>query len=241
MSMLFLVACGGGGTGDGNGGNDQPDAKVFLDAPPIVPATIMISGTASERNISGSAPVAGLTISVHKVADEGSMLGTTTTDAQGMYTLAIMSEGAPVDAFIKASKTGYVDLYLYPPTPFIANFTEGSINMLTQSNFDFLSTLAQGNQQAGNGLIGLLVRDANGAPVAGATVASTPAAMTYRYNGSNGLPSSSATATDADGIAYMFNVPAGAVTISASKAGTTFKAHMVKARADKFTTTSIAE
>ena len=43
----------------------------------------------------------------------------------------------------------------------------------------------------------------------------------------------------ADGVAFLFNVP-GAVTVTATKAGMTFRAHLVTARADKFTTTTVA-
>lgn len=39
--------------------------------------------------------------------------------------------------------------------------------------------------------------------------------------------------------AFMFNVPPGDATITATKSGVSFHAHLVKARADKFTTTSI--
>jgi hypothetical protein len=93
---------------------------------------------------------------------------------------------------------------------------------------------------AGKGLIGLAVLDANGMPVAGATISSSPAAGAYRYTGSNGYPSGSATTTSADGVAFMFSVPSGPITVSASKSGMTFHSHVVEARGDKFTTTAIA-
>jgi hypothetical protein len=45
--------------------------------------------------------------------------------------------------------------------------------------------------------------------------------------------------TGADGVAYIFSVPAGKVTVSAAKAGSTFHAHAITARADQVTTTVI--
>lgn len=45
--------------------------------------------------------------------------------------------------------------------------------------------------------------------------------------------------TGADGIAYIFNVAPGNVTISATGGGLTFRSHPVNARAGKVTTTLI--
>ena len=51
---------------------------------------------------------------------------------------------------------------------------------------------------------------------------------------------SSATSTASDGIGYAFNVnPTAAITVSAAKTGLTFTSHVVKARADSFTTTPV--
>jgi hypothetical protein len=58
--------------------------------------------------------------------------------------------------------------------------------------------------------------------------------------GGNGFPSSSATATAGDGVAFMFSVPTGEVTITATKSGMTFKSHVVKAWPDAFTSTAIS-
>jgi hypothetical protein len=129
---------------------------------------------------------------------------------------------------------------MYPTGPFAASTTDAGVNMMSPSNRDYLNSLAGGGQMAGKGLIGLQVRDAGGNPVAGATISSSPAS-TYRYTNSSGLPSSNATSTSSDGVAFMFNVPSGPIMISASKAGMTFKAHVVVARPDKFTTTSITQ
>ena len=47
------------------------------------------------------------------------------------------------------------------------------------------------------------------------------------------------TVTHTDGIGYIFNVNAGTVTVSASKAGSTFRSHPLNARADQVTTTLV--
>ena len=108
---------------------------------------------------------------------------------------------------------------------------------MTPSTYDLLSTVAQGNQQPGNALIALIVTD-GATPVAGATVTSTPAPSVVRYNADD-FPSSQATATADDGIAYLFNVPVGAVTVSGDKPGLALKAHGLKAWPDQLTTTLV--
>lgn len=241
VSIVFAAACGGGGgSSDSNIDAANADAKVFLDAPPVVPQMITIAGVTSERGLGGTSLVSGVTMTAHASSNEGVALATATTDAQGKYSLTVTTNGMPLDGFLLAKKPGYLDLYMYPASPFIASTMDASVNMITPGNRDNLNNFAGGGQMAGKGLIGLQVRDANGMPVAGATVSSTPAS-TYRYNGSNGFPSAQATMTASDGVAFMFNVPSGPITITASKAGMSFKAHVVVARPDKFTTTSIVQ
>lgn len=243
-SIVFLVACSSSG-GGGGGGGDNPDAaapgvdaKVFLDAPANVPAMLTLSGVTSERGLSGTSNTAGVTLTAYRTSDD-MMLATATSDAQGKYTLHVTTGGAAVDAYLKASKSGYVDIYLYPAQPYFADDPDGAINMMTPSNKDLLNNFASGGQQAGKGMVGLAVFDAQGNPVSGATISGMPAGGTVRYNGSNGLPSGTATTTSSDGVAFLFNAPEN-VTVTANKAGMAFHAHLIKARADKFTTTSIA-
>jgi hypothetical protein len=54
-----------------------------------------------------------------------------------------------------------------------------------------------------------------------------------------GLPNKNATATDTDGIGYVFDVAAGSVMVGAAKAGSTFHSHSVMARPDVVTLTLI--
>ena len=237
---LFAAACSANSGGNNMGDDDAPmDAKVYLDAPPNVPQMITISGKTTERGLGGETNVAGVTLALYSVSNESTPMTMTTSDAQGNFTLMVTTMGMPLDGYLLATKSGYVDLYMYGTGPFIGDFTDANLNMITPGNKDFLSSLAGGNQMAGKGLIGLQVRDASGNPVAGATVSSSPASGSYHYTGSNGLPDSAATATSADGVAFMFNVPSGAITVTATKSGITFHPHVVKAPADKMTTTSV--
>lgn len=237
-AWMFLVACGS----SGSSGNVTPDssapadAKVFLDAPPVVPAMITISGTASEDNQTGSTPLAGVAVAIYKASDEATPLAMATSDAQGKYSFQIPTGGAVVAGFLKATKTGYATSYTYPAAPFQADTPMTNSNMVTSSNFDFLKLL--GGQTAGKGLLVVSIVNGAGAPVMGATVSTTPASGKYQYTASNGTPTSSSSSA-ADGTGFCFNAPPGKVTVTAAKSGMGFKAHEIGAHADAFTTTLV--
>jgi hypothetical protein len=236
--LSILVACGGGGGNntpvDSGPGPDAP--TVFMDAPPVVPTMIHLSGVAAEQAQSGSTPLAGVTIGIFKNSDETTPIGTATTDAQGNYSIAITTNGEVVDGYLKATKATYVDTYAYPPTPWTGDSTTVDANMLTSSTFNLLVSFGGGS--AGKGVITMRVEDASKAPVEGATVASIPASGVYKYSDASGFPTGT-TATAADGLSFMFDAPPGHLTVTATKAGTTFHPHPLNVRADKFTTTVI--
>ncbi len=233
-ALVLASACGGD---DGNPMNTVDGNMNTIDSPPAA-QTVNISGTATSRDATGGMPLAGVTIAAYASTDENTPVAMATTDASGNYMLTIMTNGTALDGYLKATTSGYVDTYLYPPAPITADFSGAAINMVTQDTFDLLAnTLCRANQTAANGTIAVEVVDAAGATGGGATVASSPAASTYCYN-KNGLPSSTATETATDGVAYMFNVT-GQATVSAMKTGSTFASHGVKARAGALTTTLI--
>jgi hypothetical protein len=239
--LSFVAACSSDGNPNPNidASNPPVDAKVFMDAPPTVPPMVEISGTAAEGGLSGSTPVAGVTIEVFRI-DDTTPIGTAVTDAQGKYSIMIPTNGMPVNGYVKGSKSGtnYKTSYSYPPGPVIENSLGNDLNMITNSNFNLLNQFAGGNQMAGKGVIALAVVEKSGGTVSGATVVSVPAAGPYRYNDTNGYPSSQASATAGDGFAYIFNV-GGKVTINAMKSGMQFKAHDVIGHPDGFITTAI--
>jgi hypothetical protein len=213
------------------------DDGATVDAP-NVPAMVMVQGTASGRTASGSMPLANVMVGAYRTGADATAVATTMTDASGNYTLMIATEGKPLDGYVKGSIATYMDTYLYPPSPVIADFMGASLNMLTPGTFDLLSeTLCSAGQEMTKGTVAVIVADAARVGIAGATVSSTPAATKYCYN-MGGLPNRNATMTDTDGTAYMFNVT-GEVTVSASKAGTTFVSHKVTGRAGALTTTLI--
>ena len=260
IAILGAAACGsshaskapdapnGGGSDANNTTIDAPNQQVdaSVDAPPA-PATITISGTASAPGLGGTTMVAGVTVGAYRNSDPTTPVATATTNAQGAFTMTITTGGVAPDGYLKGTKTGYADTYLYPEAAITMDFTGVPLNMLTahgtqNSTWDTLNVIAQGSQTVGNGIIALEVLDAplpTGNPVAGATVTTNPGASVYRYD-NGGFPSSTATMTDADGRAYGFNEAPGAHSVTAHKAGSTFKTHTVKAYADSLTTTFVS-
>jgi hypothetical protein len=236
--VLVVVACGG--NSNPAGGIDAAstaDARVYNDAPPVVPAMITIGGTAKDNGQSSSTPLAGVAISLKNRADD-STLATATSDAQGAYSMSVTTGGHVVDAYILATKSGYTDAAAFPAAPFAADNAMADSNLVTTGNFNLLSLYT--GQQSGNGIIVAEILDSNGMPVAGAAVASSPAAGSYLYSDANGTPSS-APSTNTDGTAFLVNLAPGPVSISATKSGASFKSHTVTARANTFASTVITQ
>jgi hypothetical protein len=226
--LLGVVAACGGDDGGGPGGT--PDA-----AP--VATTVTVKGVTSTVGLNGSTPVEGVMVAAFKEG-ETTPVAMTTSNAMGEYSLVITTNGTALDGYVLGRQMGKKDNYLYPPRPLSADIPSAPVLMITQGTFDTLGSLAQVNQDPAKAFVGVQVFDATNLPVAGVTISSSPAG-TYKYNGMNGLPSSSATVTGADGIGYVFNVTAGSVTINASGGGLTFFSHPVNARANQLTTTLI--
>src|SRR5690349_20719546 len=127
LCLLVLAACGGGG-----GSND--DGMNMADAP-IAPMNVMVSGTASSRGLGGATPEQGVTIAAYATSDENTALATTMTDASGNFTLMIPTTGTAINGFLKATKSGFVTSYLYPPSPISGNLMMVPMNMLSTSNY----------------------------------------------------------------------------------------------------------
>jgi hypothetical protein len=231
LLCCFVLGCGDDGGGGGGG---------QMDAPPNVPATINIAGVAAEKSATGTTPKAGVMVAAYRNSDPNTAVVMATTDASGNYSLAIPTNGMPIDGYVKAVSAGLIDTYLYPPRPLVADFSGASIYMITTGTRDALSGALCGSAQMDtNGAVAVLVEDSAAMPIMGASISSMPAAAKYCYNGSSGLPDKNATSTAVDGIGYMLNVTAGEVTVNASKSGQTFFSHKVNARAGALTTTLI--
>jgi hypothetical protein len=173
-------------------------------------------------------------IAAYATGQDSTPVATATSDAQGAFSLNINSTS--FDGYVKATKSGFSDTYAYPAGPFDANGTLDA-NMISSSLIGLLITIGGGD--ASKGVIISSVVDSSGAAVTGAKVSSTPGCL-YKYTDASGTPTST-TATNTDGVGFFFSVPSGSITVSASKAGATFKSHAVTARPNTFTTAVISE
>ncbi len=202
--------------------------------PTTAPATITVFGQIKKNALSPTA-LGGAHVSAFRSGDT-TTLAAATSDTPGFYTLSITTGGTPVNGYLRVTDTAHITTYAYPAVPLASDATE-NVLMITISEFSFLAAAAGVTPVAGDGFIGLIVKDCAGTPLAGATVSSTPAG-TVRYNAGGG-PSSSATSTASDGIAYIANFTAGNVTVQANASGHTLRQHVVNARADVITLTEI--
>ena len=180
-----------------------------------------------------------MTVAAYKSSDETTAVATTMTDAQGNFSLTVPTNGAALDGFLKATKSGNVNTYLYPPAPLTADFSNAPIIELASGTYSGLTTFIGGN--APGDVIGVEAVDTSFQPVAGVAISSTPAAAKTGYTGSNGTPDTSLTQTAADGRGYLFGEPAGDVMVSATKTGLTFQSHSVKVHAGSLTITAVSE
>jgi hypothetical protein len=227
LLLTSVVGCGD------DGGKTPP-----ADAAPVVPAHIMVTGTAKSAGIS-SGPLAGVAISAYSNTDETTAVATATTDQSGNYTLDVTTNGKALDGYIKASIASYLDTYLYAPAPLAADYAGASMNLVTESTLETLSSLCHHGITNAMGVVGLEVVDKTGAVVSGATLTGSPAPAAFCYDGTNGLPDSTVMMTNTDGLGYMLDV-SGNVMVSATKSGATFGSHPINVRVGSLTTTLVA-
>jgi hypothetical protein len=226
LLLTSIVGCGG------DDGMTTP-----ADAAPMVPAHIMVSGTAKSAGI-GSGPLAGVAISAYSNTDEATAVATATTDQSGNYTLDVTTNGHALDGYIKASIASYLDTYLYAPAPLSADYAGASMNLVTESTLETLSSLCHHGITNAMGVVGLEVVDKAGTVVSGATLTGSPAPAAFCYDGTNGLPDSTVMMTNADGLGYMLDL-SGSVMVGATKSGATFGTHAIKVRIGSLTTTLV--
>jgi hypothetical protein len=246
---LSLVACSGKSgddqnTTDGNNANGDGN-NATADAPSIdaAPMSLTISGVTEEISSSGRTPIGNVTVTAYRASDD-SMIATTTSSnasgsAKGTFMMTAPTNGQPIDGYLVATDGNtYLTSYLYPPKPISADFPNATVFLLTQSTFNTVQSLTNVTQTAGNGFVAVEVVNAQDMTVGGAAV--TTGSGTVKYNGGAlGLPSKTATVTANDGIAYIFNVTAGNDDVGATKTGSTFLTHTIKARADVITLTEV--
>jgi hypothetical protein len=223
---------------DPNAPDAQPGAFTCLGQaiPTTAPTTLTVSGDVAELTTSGSVTKSGVTVNAYRTGSP-TPIGTDTSDPT--YSVSADNPGGtPLDGYLftvpgnvcggAAGAQECKNVYLYPPTRIYQDIPAAPIRTVSNNLYPVL-LLAAGvsdDQEAGNGVVALIVTDCLNNPLGGAVVTSTAPGTVIRYN-SGGLPSATATFTDADGVAYVFNAPTGDVTVDATYQGMDLREHAV--------------
>lgn len=198
------------------------DFSCFGDTPPTSAADpLAVSGTLADLDT--LAPIAGAAAEARLVADS-SLLDEDTTAADGSFALSLATGGSPVDAFLAFAAGGYPTTRYFVSDPLAADATALAARAISASQLGLIYFFANVAQLPGTGTAVVVVVDCAGTPIEGASVALTPAPTALRYLAGS-LPSPSATATDASGVALGLSAPAGGCEVAASYGGRPLETH----------------
>ncbi len=203
--------------------------------PTTAPATLTVAGGVVDQGASGQKPISGATVDGYATQTSTTSIASTTSGPTGAFSLDLTTGGIPLDGYLKLSKAGELDTYLYPNQPLVADQAKLAGVMVTSGTFSGLALLAGVTQEPAKGFTAVAVLDCSGASVAGAIV-TTSAGGTTKYNGTAG-PSSTAAATGVDGLAYVFNMTPGDATVMVTVGGKAYRTHHIFTRTGAFTTT----
>jgi hypothetical protein len=211
----------------------DPFACLGQPLPTTAPATLQIGGITADIN---QMPIDAVDVQAF-IGASTTAAAMTTSVANGTYSLTVSTGGTPVDGYLRASKNGLIDTFFYAPSPVAASTNQAILLLATVQSFTFLAGLANVTPDPTMGTLVVGIVDCLGRPVAGATVDVQPAGTTRYLR--NAMPSTAAADTDATGLAAVFNVPAGSVTVGASAGARTLRQHVLNVRANVLTSTSV--
>jgi hypothetical protein len=234
--LIAVAGCGRVGfaplddasAGDGAlDGADAPRDGAAADAPPfvdqcmpalgLVPAPIVIAGVT--RRVQTQTVVPGMTLTA-LTAVGGTSLGSTTSAADGSFTLQISTNNMPVAPVIELQQPGYVHAFDMPARSYWANmnldFVAGP-----QADIDATYAVMGAAQDPARGSLYIAALDCGQNVIDGVELSTMPPS-TIVYADSNGQPSATLAATSASGIGFALNVPLGYIEVHARKPGATF-------------------
>ena len=200
-------------------------------APTTAPATVTITGggapaqmlfATTDIEVTPPMSIKAVPVQNAKIAGfriGGAAQGMDTSDAMGDWSF-MMPGVTPIDGYIAATKAGHRNFRLYPPSPVAADATMPPMLLLNEQTFGLLVQLSQKKQDPENGTVGLAVLDCANIPVSGAMISVKQGTTEYAdadhvYDVGQFQP----------GLYFIFNVPPGATTVTATYNGMTFRAH----------------
>jgi hypothetical protein len=217
----------------------QIDAKLFNDAPAPnldfscfgLPAPTMaddpvtISGTTSEISQAGLTATDGVTVAFFK-SGVATALATVTTAGGGLFASGnVATGGTPVDAYIRASLAQTRTTYLYPPNVVHKSIANVPVPLVTNATFGLLTMFAQVTQDDTNdGALIAILSDCAQTPINGATLSVKQGTTEVGTQFDLGQLSSMAAGTF-----FVFNVPDGSTTLTATYGTMTFPVRTVLA------------
>ena len=154
-------------------------------------------------------------------------LGSTNADGSGNFALSIATNGAPVNVYLEAFGSAFMETFAWPPGPLSADDTGVTVEMTTTTTLASFANLCGASQDASHGTV-IVEAIHDNAPIGGAKITSSPLA-----GGSCADPFMA-------GVTALFDVPPGLVTVEATGSGT-FVQHTVNALAGTLTLTQIVE
>jgi len=188
-------------------------------------------------NVLSPAPVPHAFVYGFRSGDTTHLAGDT-TNPSGQYSVAIATAGTPVTGYLAISDSGHhIDTYAYPAVPLAADVTE-NVLMVSSHEFALLAASAGINPMAGDGFIGVVVRNCQGTPVAGRDREEQPGwyralqcGWVCRARRRHPQPRTASRISRTS--------PPGNVTVRATASGHALREHVVNARADAITLTEI--
>lgn len=191
-----------------------------LSYPTTAPASITVSGVVQGFT---SSPIDSAVVLAFKNGT-ATPVDSTMTNASGQFTLNASTGGAPLDGYVKASKSGLIDTYAFPSAPLPANASI-TLTMINTTTLGLLASNDGVTPVAGKGALAIRPVDCTETVVPTATVSTSPSATLYG---------------DASGDFFAFNVAPGSVQVNAQYQSHVFHSHSVTAIADAVTITIIA-
>jgi hypothetical protein len=237
---VVLLGCGGSSSNTPDSPAVTIDAPKPIDAPPLdayvpdvscsghslpttAPDPVTISGTVDAVTATGNVATGSITVDAF-LANDQTPRSTTKSDAQGAFSMSVTTNSVANSGYLRASGSGTVTTYNYPATPVYQNLTGTTVAIVTADEEKALADAAGISQNAGDSLLSIQVVDCAGVPLAGVIITSPSGAVFYTQHGA---PTAAATATDASGLVYVFNVPPGDVIVNGVYDANVLRSHTV--------------
>ncbi len=159
---------------------------------------------------------------------EGGDTSTTRSTDDGSFTLTAATEGVPLAGYLTIDEVqDYYTTLVYSARPVSADIAGLKIPMATDADLTTLinETLVQQRDDAA--IDDIEDDDCDGLPIAGAIVTLDPAPGLIVYDDFYGFPDLDRAVTGPDGIAYVFNVPIGEITVAATVGTRVLRSHPI--------------